>query len=311
LVIDGFNLAHFNLRKEYDDYKKIIGEVILAKTRNIKTVVNKVDNIDNTFRFFKMELLAGEDNLIAVQKEGNCTYKFDFSKVYWNSRLQGEHERLVNNFQKGDIICDVFGGIGPFALPAAKNRKCFVFVNDLNPDSYKYLNENITLNKTADKVSSYNMDGRDFIANSLNLVRESKVWVKFKEVQIQYSKLRRNSDRKVEDQPEFPLDYNFIPDHYIMNLPATAIDFLDAFIGLFKNSNVEKLPMIHCYCFGSKNEPEIEITQRVTHKIGAVELNIRHVRNVAPNKDMYCVSFRLPASIAYKNELKRKLDKEI
>lgn len=71
----------------------------------------------------------------------------DYSKVYWNSRLQGEHDRLVSQFKAGDIVCDVFAGIGPFALPASKNKSCWVFANDLNPVSYKYLCENISLNK--------------------------------------------------------------------------------------------------------------------------------------------------------------------
>jgi tRNA (guanine37-N1)-methyltransferase len=73
--------------------------------------------------------------------------KLDFSKVYWNSRLQGEHLRLVSQFNRGDLVCDTFAGIGPFALPAAKNMGCWVFANDLNPESYKYLCENISLNK--------------------------------------------------------------------------------------------------------------------------------------------------------------------
>jgi len=42
---------------------------------------------------------------IGLQKESNCTFQFDFSKVYWNSRLQGEHERLVKKFKKNEFIC--------------------------------------------------------------------------------------------------------------------------------------------------------------------------------------------------------------
>lgn len=36
----------------------------IQKNQNIKTVVNKLDNIDNKFRVFKMELLAGEPNYV-------------------------------------------------------------------------------------------------------------------------------------------------------------------------------------------------------------------------------------------------------
>ena len=46
-------------------------------------------------------------------------------QVYWNSRLEQEHKRLVDTFHNGDIVCDVMAGIGPFAVPAAQ-RGCTV-----------------------------------------------------------------------------------------------------------------------------------------------------------------------------------------
>lgn len=110
-----------------------------------------------------MELLAGEPNyvvehvcsftfadlsamLMFKQSESNCKFTFDFSKVYWNSRLHTEHGRLVDKFHREDVIADVFAGVGPFALPAAK-KGCAVLANDLNPESYKYLQLNIDNNK--------------------------------------------------------------------------------------------------------------------------------------------------------------------
>jgi tRNA G37 N-methylase Trm5 len=51
-------------------------------------------------------------------------------------------------FQPDDVIADVFAGVGPFALPAAK-KGCAVLANDLNPESYKYLIMNIKDNKVS------------------------------------------------------------------------------------------------------------------------------------------------------------------
>jgi tRNA (guanine37-N1)-methyltransferase len=128
-------------------------------------VVNKLDSIDTQFRFFKMELLAGEPNYIVEhvrsppflcllntnhtkQSESDCRFTFDFSRVYWNSRLHTEHARLVDMFQPHELVADVFAGVGPFALPAAK-KGCAVLANDLNPESYKYLTLNIKDNKVS------------------------------------------------------------------------------------------------------------------------------------------------------------------
>lgn len=65
----------------------VAGEVIMDKTPSVRTVVNKVATIDNTFRNFHMELLAGEDNLVTDARENGCTFHMDFAKVYWNPRL--------------------------------------------------------------------------------------------------------------------------------------------------------------------------------------------------------------------------------
>ena len=48
-------------------------------------------------------------------------------------------------FKPGEVIADVFAGVGPFALPAAK-KGCVVFANDLNPESVKWMRKNVERN---------------------------------------------------------------------------------------------------------------------------------------------------------------------
>ncbi len=85
--------------------------------------------------------------------EGDCVLRFNWAKVYWNSRLQTEHARLVDLFKEGEAVCDVMAGVGPFALPAGK-KGVFVYANDLNPASYEALSENIRRNKVCTFSSS-------------------------------------------------------------------------------------------------------------------------------------------------------------
>ncbi|KAJ3284231.1 tRNA(m(1)G37)methyltransferase [Borealophlyctis nickersoniae] len=324
------HIAHLNLRDEYQPYKKIIGEVLVDKCKNITTVVNKTDNIHHTFRFFTMELLAGEENMVAELKESNCRLRFDFSRVYWNSRLQGEHDRLVRKFRPGQLICDVFAGVGPFALPAARNANCVVFANDLNPESFRWLNENIKLNKIDDKVRAYNMDGRDFISQSLVDLNNPATWeeLRSKSAGIRKSRAKKKAEAGAgtgtgdsetsnvsEPTTPAPEDSSFrVFDHYVMNLPATAIEFLDAFRGLLHGKEdvvpQSRLPIIHCHCFSRAADATADVTQRVEAIIGTALgdnlMEVYDVRDVAPNKEMLCISFRLPAEVAFAEPLSKE-----
>lgn len=50
------HIAHMNIREEMLPYKNIIGQVILHKNVHIKTVVNKIGQIETEFRTFPMEV---------------------------------------------------------------------------------------------------------------------------------------------------------------------------------------------------------------------------------------------------------------
>lgn len=150
----GFNtaghVAHLNLRAQHLPYKSLIAEVLIDKNQHIKTVINKTNDVgaENEFRTFPYELLAGPDDLKVELIENRCTFKFDYATVYWNSKLEKEHTRLMGLFKPGEVVCDVMAGIGPFAVPAGK-RGVFVWANDYNPESYKYLKEAIDRNKVS------------------------------------------------------------------------------------------------------------------------------------------------------------------
>lgn len=70
------------------------------------------------------------------------------------------------------VVYDVFAGVGPFAIPAAR-RGCRVFANDLNPSSFEWLMRNIKENSSSkrrlDNVTCYNLDGREFIRKVMNI----------------------------------------------------------------------------------------------------------------------------------------------
>ncbi|KAK9368791.1 Met-10+ like-protein-domain-containing protein [Lipomyces kononenkoae] len=305
------HIAHMNLRDEYLPYKRIIGQIVLDKNPKVRTVVNKLDSIDTVFRTFEMEVLAGEPDFNVEQHESNCRFQFDFSKVYWNSRLHTEHDRLISTFKPGEAVCDVFAGVGPFAVPAGK-RNVIVLANDLNKNSFDSMVHNIKLNKVEKTVIPYNLDGREFIRISR---RELKSLAETKKTLVIPARSRHAKDddgkRKIE-VIQIPSRYS----HYVMNLPDSAITFLDAFRGLHADDDDydddTKLPYIHVHCFHksdpneskpSDDEVHSALRQRIASALGfdipLSALSSHFVRAVAPTKGMYCVTFLLPKEVAF------------
>jgi tRNA (guanine37-N1)-methyltransferase len=310
------HVAHLNLREEFKPFGKLIGQVILDKNPNIRTVVDKLDTIHSVYRTFAMEVLAGDHDLIVEQRESNCVFRFDFEKVYWNSRLHTEHEKLVSKFKEGELVCDVMAGVGPFSVPAGK-KKVFVISNDLNPDSYKYMLENITRNKVSEFVEPLNIDGRVLIQDIIKRIKD------FSSKRNDLVKI--NKRRKIsKDQPsiietqEYPIP-KFVS-HFVMNLPDSALEFVNEYNGIYADypeiRNVEgfQLPFVHAYCFEkfSPDEPEPseeELHHRVFEKIKKImqydnlvfdEFSFHTVRKVAPTKPMFRVSFQLPEEVAFR-----------
>ncbi|MCJ1480248.1 tRNA(m(1)G37)methyltransferase [Schaereria dolodes] len=331
------HIAHLNLRDQYLPYKTLIANVLMDKNPAITTVINKVDDVGthSQYRTFDYELLAGDPNMNVEIKEADCVFRFDYSKVYWNSRLNTEHGRLVDIFRPGEAVCDVMAGVGPFAVPAGK-KKVFVWANDLNPDSFAGLDDAVSSNKVTQTLFScyksfmavvdrsqvsqfvkvFNEDGLLFIRSSARRLMAINHEVK---PVPKTSRLAR-SVPSPSTNPQIPLQIFTQPktfNHYVMNLPATATTFLGAFIGLYHSYETMftphtsiKLPMIHMYCFSTKSDDNKEekskiceaISERIEYKITpeTPELDIWDVRDVAPQKRMFCASFRLPPEVAFR-----------
>ncbi|KAM3961905.1 tRNA (guanine(37)-N(1))-methyltransferase [Aphomia sociella] len=284
-VVSGFSqighIIHLNLREHLIDYRQLIGQVLVDKVKTCRTVINKSNIINNTYRNFSMEVIAGDEDFNVTVKENNCIFQFDFSKVYWNPRLCKEHERILSFLKPADILFDVFCGVGPFSIPAAK-RKCKVYANDLNPDSFKWLNHNAKNNKiNMSQFKSYNQDGKDFICNV------------FKQYLIECCQENKTM--------------NGVKIHVTMNLPAMAVEFLKYFKGLMDDKQyLESFDceiIVYVYCFAVGDDPVNVARNMVNSNIGqdisSCIVDVFDVRNVSPKKEMMRVTFRLTKELLF------------
>ncbi|KAF4673794.1 tRNA(m(1)G37)methyltransferase [Perkinsus chesapeaki] len=275
------HIAHFNLKDSHMPYKKVIGQVVLDKNPAIKLVVTKVANLSNEFRTMNLDVMACAEgcdptNFITTVKENGMQFKLDYSNVYWNSRLSTMRQGLLNDLTPAtSVVVDMCCGIGAFVIMAAKRIGCRVYANDLNPESTKWCAENMKLNKVPSELMTVSTeDGRDFVKR---LAREGVF----------------------DDKMDF---------HFYMNLPSIAITFLDVFVGLLKGHEgaAEKARfLVHCHCFAREDPPNDELYTAADRamenkegiKVDRRLVSINEVRDVAPNKRMYCFEFAVPKEI--------------
>jgi len=285
------HISYVQVRDHLLPYKEVIGQVMLNFSPRTKLVVTKTNTIDNKFRNLDLEILAGDPSLgfDVTVRENACSFKLDFSKVYWNPRLSTEHERIVDLVKRGDIVFDVFAGVGPFAIPLGKKGQVTkknptpitVYANDLNPSSYDYLKKNIRLNKLKeDHFHTYNLDGGEFIKSI------------FPSVLLKYY--------------QDPLESQDL--HVLMNLPALAVTFLPNFMNLVAENDVDIVnnwtkkppPLIHVYSFSKDGTDLAEKCCEMLQVEEIQDLTVKFVRDVAPQKEMYRITFPLQLKFVLK-----------
>ena len=174
---------------ELKKYQNLIGEAILQTHKNIKTVLAKAGDIKGVYRVRDYTFLAGENKTKTIHREFGCQYYVDVAKAYFSPRLSHEHERVASLVQAGEVVVDLFSGVGPFSVLIGKNKpQAKVYAVDLNPEAVELLNANVKINRVENRVFPILGDARE----------------------VAQTKLKGVADR------------------VIMNLPEMAIELLDA-----------------------------------------------------------------------------------
>jgi len=147
--------------------KDIIGNALLDQVKIVRSVFYQASAVEGNFRTRDLEILAGEDNTETEYKEFGCRFRVDVKNAFFSPRLSTERERIANLIQNGEIMTNMFAGIGMFSIMAAKKKKCTVYSLDINPVASKLCETNIGLNKLAGEVISINGDASEIIKNQL------------------------------------------------------------------------------------------------------------------------------------------------
>ncbi|HSQ48883.1 MAG TPA: class I SAM-dependent methyltransferase family protein [Candidatus Deferrimicrobiaceae bacterium] len=213
-----------DIRPELKPHQDLIGEEILKIHKNIKTVLAKAGDISGVYRIREYTLLCGENKTRTIHREFGCQYHVDVAKAYFSPRLSHEHERVASQVQAGETVVDLFAGIGPFSVLIGKRQsEAKVYAVDLNPDAVELLKLNVRVNRVENRVFPICADARE----------------------ITQTQLKGSADR------------------VIMNLPETAIDFIDAACNAVKPNG----GIVHFYGFVRSPDSIENLKQRFSELV--------------------------------------------
>ncbi len=227
-------IAIVEIPDELTEYKTAIGHAILAAHKQTKTVLAKSGAVEGVYRLRDFEVIAGVNKTVTVYREYGCIYNVDVARAYFSPRLSTEHNRVASLVGEGETVVDLFAGIGPFDVPIGKQHKTVhVYAVDVNPDAVAYLKKNIAVNRVEKQVTPILGDARQVVKQHL------------------FGKA----------------------DRVIMNLPETALDFVDIACDATKPEG----GVIHFYGFAQGENPLENVQVRLTE---AVARNGRSVSNI-------------------------------
>jgi len=179
-------------------HERLIAEAILAVHKNVKSVYMKVGPVSGDFRTRELRLIGGEDKSVTVHKEHGAIFCVDVKGVYFSPRLATERRRVAEQVKDGEVVLDMFSGVGPYAIQIALRKRALVHAIELNPVAYECLKKNIELNKLEGRVIPHFGDAREVV--------------------------------------EKRLSHKF--DRVVMNLPEKSLDFIDVALKALRGAGI-------------------------------------------------------------------------
>ncbi|HTW55406.1 MAG TPA: 50S ribosomal protein L11 methyltransferase [Thermoplasmata archaeon] len=126
----------------------------------VATVLVRTGPISGEFRRPRTETIAGGPTETEVVEHG-VRWRFDAAEVMFAAGNRTERRRAASVVRPGEVVVDMFAGIGYFAIPAARTgRPARVVAIEKNRVAARYLRENAALNGVADRLEVVEGDNR-------------------------------------------------------------------------------------------------------------------------------------------------------
>jgi tRNA (guanine37-N1)-methyltransferase len=156
-------IAILRLKEELRPRANQIGQALMFVQPRLRAVAID-EGVKGELRVRDLTLVAGEGPMITIHKEYGLGLKVDLENAYFSPRLATEHHRVAELVKKGEHLLDMFTGVGPFAIMAAKTgRTREVHAIDLNERAVELAKENAERNGVGHLINIHQGDAREVV----------------------------------------------------------------------------------------------------------------------------------------------------
>ena len=147
--------------------KNVIGEVILESIKNLKTVFLQRSSVSGEYRLRGLEVIAGDEKYVTYYREYSCKFLVNVATAYFSPRLSTERLRISNLVSPGEIVVNMFAGVGTFSVIMAKKHQIKVYNIDSNLDAYILSIMNSRINRLTDRIFSIHGDSQYILSSNI------------------------------------------------------------------------------------------------------------------------------------------------
>ncbi|HYA22234.1 MAG TPA: class I SAM-dependent methyltransferase family protein [Thermoproteota archaeon] len=168
-------------------YRENLVSALLSVHPRVRLILAKISPISGVGRIASYERWYGSGTTETLHREHGCVYSLDVTKVFFTPRLSTERQRVASLVRPGEIVCDLFAGVGPFSVLIAKLQpSSHVKAVDISPEAVTYLKRNVRINGVSDRVEIFQGDAAEvshrFLRGScdrvvMNLPKEAELYL--------------------------------------------------------------------------------------------------------------------------------------
>lgn len=150
------------------DRRQVIANAIMDNVKSARSVYMQTSPVTGDHRTRKLELIAGDDSPITFYKEYGCRFKVDVEQTYFSPRLSTERFRIASLTSEGEVVTNLFAGVGTFSIIICKYRNVKKVYNvDINRTAHGLSIYNSRLNKMEEKIESFCGDAKEVVKSHI------------------------------------------------------------------------------------------------------------------------------------------------